>query len=211
MKGSRSILALVVLLAGCKEDAGRADAERAVRTYVARMADAYRASDESVVDAFVSERQGRKLLGLIGVKRDAGVVLDAKLLALEFTQFSRTNDGWIVDTRERWYYADRRIGTGEQIGEDSTDSYAVRYRLVRKDGTLILDALEFIGDPVVERKSAPIPVDTRVLHGLPVASAENVTGRPAPAPEHPDGQRDARAPLPDQRPSKTASPNAAER
>jgi len=115
----------------------------------------------------VSDAQGLKLVGLIGVKRDAGVVLDARLLEIQFTRAAREEDRWVVETRERWYYKDRKIGSGEQVGDDSTDSYAVRYRFTRKGDKLILEELEFVGEPVVGRKAAPMPVDPRVLHGLP--------------------------------------------
>ena len=83
------LLAAALVVAGCR-DGGKEEAEQAVRTYVARVIDAYRTSDASLVDPLVGDQQGTKLLGLIGVKRDAGVVLDARLLELEFTRAARS-------------------------------------------------------------------------------------------------------------------------
>lgn len=170
MKRFALALALVVFVAALLTACGngtREEAEQAVGTYLARLADAYRTSDASLVDSLVNEQQGLKLVGLIGVKRDAGVVLDSKLLDLQFVRAERKGDRWTVETRERWYYKDRRIGTGEQIGDDSTDSYAMRYVFSRKEGRFILEELSFVGEPQVGRKAAPMPVDSRVLHGLP--------------------------------------------
>lgn len=180
---SRNPLLLVAVaiaaLASCK-GGGKAEAEQAVRTYLARLADAYRTSDASLVDPLVSEAQGLKLVGLIGVKRDAGVVLDAKLLDLQFTRVEREGNQWVLETRERWYYKDRKIGSGEQVGQDSTDAYSMRYRFSRKDDRLVLEDLAFVGQPVVGRSVAPMPVDSRVLHGLPPAGEGA-----GPPPDHP--------------------------
>jgi hypothetical protein len=177
----RIAILAAALLASCSRG-GREEAEQAVRAYLAKLVDAYRTSDASLMDPLVSEAQGLKLTGLIGVKRDAGVVLDAKILDIQFARAERQGDDWIVETKERWYYRDRKIGTGEQVGEDSTDSYAMRYRLTRKGGKFILDSLEFIGEPAVGRKQAPMPVDPRILHGIPGASAGEAPPHSAPAP-----------------------------
>jgi hypothetical protein len=185
------VLAVAALLASCSRGS-KAEAQQAVRAYLARLVDAYRTSDASLVDPLVNEQQGLKLLGLIGVKRDAGVVLDAKLLEVEFTRAERDGARWIVETKERWYYKDRKIGTGEQVGDDSTDSYAMRYTFSRKGGRLILEDLAFVGEPVVGRKTAPLPMDRRVLHGLAPDEERGARppghppthGAPAAGPEH---------------------------
>jgi hypothetical protein len=158
------VLAASALACGAK--GGRDDVREAVKQYLARLAEAYRKGDASPVDPLVGDAQGRRLLGLIGVKRDMGVALDARLLDLEFTNVQRKGDFWVAETRERWYYADRRLDTGAQVGRDSIDSYAVRYRFTRKQGRLILEDLEFIAEPVVGREVQPVEMDPRVLHGI---------------------------------------------
>lgn len=162
----RVIVIAALALAACHRGS-REEAEAAVRTYTARLIEAYRASDSTIVDPLVGDAHGRKLLGLIGVKHDAGVAMDAKLLELQFTRVEQDGGDWIVETRERWYYLDRRLKTGEQVGDASTDSYALRYRFVRNDKRLVLEDLIFTEEPVVGRKTAPLPMNSRVLHGLP--------------------------------------------
>lgn len=157
------------------------EARQAVRTYLARLVEAYRTSDQSLVDPLVSEQQGLKLVGLIGVKRDAGVVLDAQILELIFLRAAREGDEWVVETRERWYYRDRKIGSGEQVGADSTDAYVMRYRFSRKEGRWILEDLAFVEAPQVGRKTAPMPVDARVLHGIGDAEPPPALAPAAPA------------------------------
>jgi hypothetical protein len=182
-----AVLAAVALLAACR-GGNKEEAEQAVRTYLARLVEAYRTADVSLVDPLVSDQQALKLVGLIGVKQDAGVVLDAKIVDLQFVRAERDGAGWVVETKERWYYRDRKIGSGEQVGQDSTDSYAMRYRFVRKEGHLVLDDLEFVGEPVVGRKSAPMPVDVRVLHGLEQKAPDGeAPAGAAPAGEMPAG------------------------
>lgn len=177
------LLLAIAALASCR-GGGKAEAEQAVRTYLARLVDAYRTSDASLVDPLMSDAQGLKLVGLIGVKRDAGVVLDAQLLELQFTRVERKGDGWLVETRERWHYLDRKIGTGEQVGPDSTDSYGMRYLFSREDGKFVLEDLTFVGQPVVGRTTAPVPTDPRVFHGL---SAAGEPPEPPPVPPYAPG------------------------
>lgn len=174
--GSRvAALAAVVALAaaGCRRDP-RPELEQAVRTYLDRVADAYRTSDASLVDPLLGDEQGLKIVGLIGVKRDSNLFLDAKLLELRFEGMREAGKGWEVETRERWYYQDRRIGTGEQVGLDSTDEYALRYTFVRRDGNWILELLEFREPPQVGRAEVPADLSGMHLHG----SKEDADPRP---------------------------------
>jgi hypothetical protein len=175
-RGTAWLVGLFVLGAtACRSERElRADAESAVRNYLARVVEAYRTSNASLVDPLVSEQQGLKLTALIGVKQDSGLVLDAKLLDLQFTKVAREGQRWVVETRERWYYQDRRMRTGAREGEDSTDSYAMRYRFSRDGDRWILEDLEFAEPPQVGRKTAPASTDARVLHGF--------TGEAAPLP-----------------------------
>jgi len=176
-------LALALVLGGCAER-GREEVERAVHAYLAKMTEAYRKSDVGIVDPLVGDDHGRKLLGLIGVKADAGVALDARLLHLEFTRVAREGDGWVAETRERWYYRDLKLGTDVQVGPDSTDLYAIRYRFSRREGKLVLEDLEFIGQPTVGRTEAPLPTNPKILHGF-LPSDEQAASGAGPEPGQP--------------------------
>jgi hypothetical protein len=126
----------------------------------------------------VTDAQGLKLTGLIGVKRDAGLVLHSRLDELQVESARREGPQLVVETRERWSYADRRIGSGEVVGEPSTDTYALRYVFVRQEGRWKLDRLEFREEPRVGRKVAPLQLDARTAHG--VASPEAAEGAEVP-------------------------------
>ncbi len=165
------LLCLAAGAVGCRRSA-RAEGEQAVRAYLARLTEAYRASDATLVDPLVGDQQGLKILGLIGVKRDAGVALDAQLLDLQLERAEERDGALVVITRERWHYADRRIGSGQQVGDDSTDGYHLAYRFGRRGGSWILEEIEFLDPPQVGRKSAPLPADSRLLHGLPTKEEE---------------------------------------
>jgi hypothetical protein len=180
--------AAAVLLAagGCRERGPtREEGERAVRAYTARLVEAYRASDEAIVDPLVGEAQGRRLLGLIGVKRDMGLSLDAELLELTVDRVEGDARGMVVETSERWHYRDRQIGSGTQVGQESTDAYRIRYRFQRARGAWVLEELEFAGPPVVGRTEVPGTMDARTAHGMPTAE-EAAAAAPAAGP---DGHR----------------------
>ena len=158
--------AAALLVAGCG-GLSDAEAEQLVRTYLTRIVEAYRASDAEIAAPVAGEKEALKLTGLIGVKRDGDLNLDAQLLEIRFERFERRGREVLVDTRERWHYRDLRIGTGKQVGEDSTDAYHLRYHLAREKDRWVVERLEFLERPDVGRKTAPMAIDTRVLHGLP--------------------------------------------
>ncbi len=162
--------AVLALVAGCRRPSD-AEAREVVRTYVARVADAYRASDAELAAPAASDREAMKLTALIGVKRDAGVNLDARLVELAFGGVERKGGEVVVETRERWSYRDLRIGSGAQVGEASDDAYHLRYRLARERERWVVDRVEFVEPPQVGRRAAPLPVDPRALHGLPPREA----------------------------------------
>jgi hypothetical protein len=164
-----SLVAACALAAAACHRASDADAERLVRAYLTRLVEAYRASDAEIAAPVVSEREATKLTGLIGVKRDADLTLDAELLEIAFDRFERKGSEVVVETRERWRYRDRRIGTGKQVGDESYDAYRMRYHLAHEKGRWVVDRLEFAEPPQIGRKSAPMAVDPRILHGLPPA------------------------------------------
>lgn len=180
MRRSFPVVAAALLALGACRPSGPSDEEsRAlVKAYLEKLVQAYRASDEELVDRLVTENEARKLVGLIGVKRDTGVVLDAELLELAFVRIERRDGAAYVDTRERWHYRDRAIGSGAQVGDESTDEYQVRYRLVRDGGALKVDQLEFVGEPKVGRRPAPIVLDQRTAHGLPPKEEEEKAAAP---------------------------------
>jgi hypothetical protein len=175
--------ALVAGSAACQRDR-RGEVEQAVRTYLERLVAAYAASDETLVDPLVGEEQGRRLVGLIGVKSDTGIALEAKLLELSFVKVEGRGDEWTAETEEQWAYRDVGLKTRQQVGAPSVDRYAVRYTFVRKDGKLILEGVEFTEPPQVGRKTTPIMIDSRTAHGLPPGE-EKALPVPGPAPAAP--------------------------
>lgn len=182
-------LAVLTVAVGACRGVDEEAAKGAVMGYLDKLTQAYRASDEEIVDPFVTEPLGRKLTGLIGVKRDVDLVLDSKLLEISFEEIRRDGDAILVDTRERWWYRDVQIGTGAQAGEASTDEYLMRYRLVTQDGRLKVDETAFRAEPKVGRKTAPMAIPSRKAHGLPPMGGALGDGEPeAPAPPAQEGK-----------------------
>jgi hypothetical protein len=173
------VLLAALSAAACQRLSDR-DAEKLVQTYLTRLAEAYRASDADVTAPVVSDRQGRKLTGLIGVKRDADLNLDAQLLEIRFERFERAGGAILVETRERWQYRDLKIGSGQQVGESSTDSYRLRYHIAREKERWVVDEIEFVEPPQVGRRAIPLPTDPRALHGLPPKGSPAEEERPRP-------------------------------
>lgn len=173
--------ALAALFLGVAACGGLSDekAVRLVEAYNRRLIEAYRSSDHQIAIPVTSPRELRKLAGLIGVKYDQGIALDAELLDFKVLGVERREGAVMVRTDERWHYLDRRIGTGEQVGQDSTDHYVMRYLVRKVEGRWVVDAVEWAEPPQVGRKEGPISGSADVLHG--VKSPESA-GKSSPAP-----------------------------
>ncbi len=129
-------------------------ARQLVEGYNKAVSEAYRRADVKLTDGIVGPNEGRKLTGLIGVRRDMGVTLDSKLLELEMVSVGQDEENkWLeVQTKEKWYYLDRRIGTGEQVGGDSTDEYEMVYQFIWDSERWLVDKIKFAKPPRVGRK-----------------------------------------------------------
>ncbi len=154
------LLACAVGLTGCNE-ASLAKARKLVERYNTAVSEAYRRGDVKLVDPVVGQKEGKKLTGLIGVRLDLGLTLDAHLLSLEVLEARHVQGELRVRTRERWTYCDRRIGTGEQAGEKAEDSYEMLYFFTRAGRDWLVDRIEFAVPP----KLAKPPATWAIAHG----------------------------------------------
>lgn len=161
------------LLAGCGSlsDSG---AEKLVRAYNEKLIEAYRTGDEKVVDALVGDEEAKKLVGLIGVKLDMGLTLEASLLELKPLGVARPGaDEVHVLTEERWHYRDRKISTNETVGQESDDHYFMRYVLRRIEGRWRVARVAFEKPPAVGRETAPNSGPPSLFHGPMAPPAEH--------------------------------------
>jgi hypothetical protein len=165
-------LALGALAAAGCDRFGPSEAEALVRRYNQRNIQAFRTGDARLTEETSGEAEGRKLVGLIGVRADLGLVLDSTLLELQVTEVRRAGDRWEVETRERWHWQQRRADGGAAVGPDSTDAYWVRYRLAKEGDRWVVQAIEFTRPPQVGTTLPPWSASARDLHGLPAKAAD---------------------------------------
>jgi hypothetical protein len=173
---------LVWVASGCGPRGGlpAVRAERLVRTYNQRLIEAYRTSDPGLIEGVAGPDECRKILGLIGVKSDQGLSLDATLVSLAVWAIKPLADGAVtVTTDEVWRYADRRIGSGEVVGESSEDSYRMAYRLERSAGRgWVVAQVRFAAPPRVGRAAVTdqVPVSA---HSIGAPDGRGGRGEPA--------------------------------
>ncbi|HEY3446470.1 MAG TPA: hypothetical protein VGK67_08895 [Myxococcales bacterium] len=166
-------LALAAAAPACSGWLSDADAQRLVRAYDDKLVEAYRTGDEKIVDPLVGEEEGKKLLGLIGVKLDMGLTLEATLKELKWLGVERPPSGEVhVLTEERWHYRDRKVGSGETVGQESDDHYFMRYALRKVEGRWVVGAVSFEHPPSVGRQTAPNTASPAVFHGMPAAGEQ---------------------------------------
>lgn len=176
IRGQITVIALLggTLLIGCRPSA-RDQARALVERYNQAVSEAYRRADVRLIDPVVGPREGKKLTGLIGVRRDFGLALDSHLLSLELTGVEQAKDLMRVSTKERWRYRDVRIGTGAQVGDESFDSYEMLYLFTNINRAWLVDEIRFTKPPRVGRGQGAWVADRR--------AASPAIARPAPQPE----------------------------
>ncbi len=178
--GGLALLTVSGVLAGCR-DLPDAKAERLVRAYNDRLVEAYRTADPMRMEGVAGPEEARKLTGLIGVKADMGIFLDASLVTFERLGTERPAAGEVhLLSEESWAYADRRIGNGETVGQPSRDSYRMRYVLRKLAGTWKVASVKFETPAVVGRQEAPVSAPATVFHGATSAPGESGTGGESP-------------------------------
>jgi hypothetical protein len=158
-----------LLLTGCKPS----DAQQArtlVERYNKAVSEAYRRSDARLIEPVVGLREGKKLTGLIGVRSDFGLALDSHLLALEVNRVEREQNVMRVSTRERWRYRNLRLGSGEQVGEESFDSYDMLYIFTNSHQTWLVDEIRFTKPPWIGRAQNALVADQKTAPATPTNS-----------------------------------------
>jgi hypothetical protein len=162
----------LILLGGClalTSGCGRVSqtqARQLVERYNQVVSEAYRRGDVELIDPVVGPNEGKKLTGLIGVRLDLGITLDSKMLSLEVAGVEQAKNALRVSTRERWSYRDLKIGTGEQVGEASQDSYEMTYYFTNVNKAWLVDEIRFAAPPQVGRKSTPWVADRSASHSV---------------------------------------------
>jgi hypothetical protein len=152
-------------LASCHQ-VSTEEAQGLVERYNQAVSEAYRRGDVRLTESVVGPSESKKLAGLIGVRLDMGITLDAKLLALEITGVEQSKDELQVRTTERWHYRDLKIGSGEQIGEESEDAYEMLYVFTKIDRAWVVDEIRFTAPAEIGRKTMLWGADRRVLHSV---------------------------------------------
>ena len=169
---SRPALGLVLLaglglLSACAR-IGANEARGLVEHYNQAVCEAYRRGDVRLIDPVVAPDSvaGRRLTGLIGVRLDLGITLDAHLQELQVVAVESGRDGLQIRTRERWRYRDLRMGSGEQVGEASEDRYELLYLFRKIDGAWLVTETKFTAPPQVGRRATPWRMDARDAHAM---------------------------------------------
>lgn len=178
MRAMRQATLPLVLSAALLACGGLSDAEavRAVESYNRVVTEAYRNGDVKGLEAVAGPREVKKLAGLIGVKLDIGYTLDAQLLDFKVIGVERRGKEVVVSTEEEWYYADRRVGTGARIGQDSRDHYRMRYALGKHSDRWVVEEIVFATSPKIGRKETPLTAPADVLHGTFKRGADEQPG-----------------------------------
>ncbi len=180
MKRRMLLILLCVTLSSC-DRVSTEEAHRIVERYNKVVSEAYRRCDIRLIDSVVGLNTvaGKRLTGLIGVRFDMGVALDAELTNLEVTGVEQDAGELRIRTKECWRYRDLKIGSGELVGEESRDYYELLYVFKKSGGIWLAEETRFTAAPQVGRKTMPWGTNARDMHGVgPANGAETRSEQP---------------------------------
>lgn len=174
------LLPLIAITMSSCQQAAEIDARELVVRYNRVVCEAYRRGDVKLIDAVVApnSRDGKNIAGLIGVRLDMGQILDAHLISLEITGIERSREATRVRTKESWRHRDLKIGTGEQIGDESFDSYEMLYVFRKFNTEWLLDETCFVAPPEVSRKTTVFAGDQGAMHRISMPPAGKGSQQP---------------------------------
>lgn len=160
-------LTLMALALGCWR-VSPSEARVLVARYNQVVCEAYRKGDIRLIDSVVGPdtSDGKRLTGLIGVRVDMGITLDAHLESVEVIGVEQIKEDLRVRTKEQWRYRDLKTDTGIQVGEASVDHYDMLYHFRNHKGTWLVEETKFAAPPQVGRKEVPWSMDIRDAHGM---------------------------------------------
>ena len=176
MRAPLAIALLALTGLACQKGPKDAEAEEVVRRYNTLVTEAYRTGDFRVAQPVIGPDELRKVAAHVGVKLDQGITLDSRLVEFRVEGVDRRGDEVVVRTEEHWHYLDRKIGSGEQVGQDSRDHYRMRYFLQKVDGRWVVERTEFAEKPDVGRTAVPDKAPASAFHGVE-------------APQQPEGKK----------------------
>lgn len=161
------VLAVLAFSLGCSRVSTR-EARQLVLRYNEVVCEAYRKGDVRLIDSVVGPNapDGSRLTGLIGVRTDMGLTLDAHLESLEVVRADLHGGDLRVRTREQWRYRDLKAGTGQQVGQASLDHYEMEYHFKTHRGAWLVEDTRFATPPQVGRKEVPWNIDAKEAHGM---------------------------------------------
>ncbi len=159
------LLASLVFVSGCGR-VSKTEAKQLVERYNQVVSEAYRRGDVRLIDPVVGPKEGKRLLGLIGVRSDLGITLDSELVSLEIVGVEQVKNLLQVRTKEHWRYRDLKIGSGEQVGQASQDFYEMTYCFTNANKVWLVDEIKFAAPPRVGRTNTPWIADRKDLHAV---------------------------------------------
>jgi len=157
------LLGSSALVSGCSAEEN-AEAETVVRSYCEAVIVAYRSLDSEAVRPLTTDKEWRKLVVLIDLKRANRLVLESTLEELEVTAVGHPSPGVMtVGTTERWRYFDRPLDVGRPVGSELVVEMDLEYSFVERDGAWLMDQARTLRHDYLEPEGVALdPHDAHV-------------------------------------------------
>lgn len=136
----RLLVFIALLLAGCSGKDMQMQA--AVQNYCSVTQAVFMTGDVSLLATVATQKEIKKVFPGVMALRTTGNVMRTEVPEFRVIDTSRSWDAGTVETREKWVYWWEERGIMGAPKEKKTESYHLRYRLVKERGKWKVDSIE---------------------------------------------------------------------
>ena len=162
MKRLVPVLAVVLLVAlgGCSRPASESPevsaVESAIRSYNARLADAFEAHDMNALNTVATRDQAYTEFYQMAALGESGVTLESTLTAIAFKSVTFSGEASATaETVETWEYRHVSNDTSETVRTESGTEYSLRYELVLQEGRWLVDRVTSLDSTGTSEETTP--------------------------------------------------------
>lgn len=143
---SLAVVAVIVGIVWVMRDARDDAVMGAIRAYDEALVRTLGRLEPKELSAVTTDAQRAKVTTYVTYLWGNGAYMEASLLSIEPVSIRQDEQGYTVVVEEGWRFQKRDRRTRETMGGGERTEQTVRYRLVRKGGTLLVDDVEVLDE-----------------------------------------------------------------
>ena len=139
------IILFILLMTGCRQDPyPRWEVEQTVRAYNWGVAQYHRTGESTTLEDFAGKREYWRVRTLAALNNGAGKRLESSAQSITFEKVDSVAPSiWEAVSHEKWVYRTVDAKSGEPLENATEQDFRMLYRVVRREGKLVVQKVSF--------------------------------------------------------------------